>query len=114
MWTEWKLDDLKRHVQHKNRLEVAHLDQLMRIKSKQKAEEAINLDKVYNHWRNSCSCHWLGQRRIAGQSQWVGRDKVYGDSHGSLTDVKRVSGFRPVRISAGSQSSPGVPLLPAP
>ena len=35
----------------RNRLEVAHLDQLMRIKSKQ-AEGAINLDKVYNHWRS--------------------------------------------------------------
>ncbi|TNN35448.1 hypothetical protein EYF80_054385 [Liparis tanakae] len=44
-------------------------------------------------------------------SRWA--DKVYGDSHGSLTDVKRVSGFRPVRISAGSQSSPGAPPLPA-
>ncbi|TNN42795.1 hypothetical protein EYF80_047021 [Liparis tanakae] len=39
-------------------------------------------------------------------NQWVGSHKVYGDSHGSLTDVKRVSGFRPIRISAGSQSSP--------
>ncbi|TNN33729.1 hypothetical protein EYF80_056110 [Liparis tanakae] len=47
----------------------------------------------------------LTHKRIAGQSQWVGRHKVYGDSHGSLTDVKRVSGFRPVRISAGSQST---------
>ena len=36
----------------RNRLEVAHLDQLMRIKSKQEADEAINLDKVYNHWRS--------------------------------------------------------------
>ena len=35
----------------RNRLEVAHLDQLMRIKSKQEADGAINLDKVYNHWR---------------------------------------------------------------
>ncbi|CAL9692022.1 unnamed protein product [Knipowitschia caucasica] len=36
----------------RNRLEVAHFDQLMRIKSKQQADEAINLDKVYNHWRS--------------------------------------------------------------
>ncbi|CAL9694135.1 unnamed protein product [Knipowitschia caucasica] len=36
----------------RNRLEVAHLDQLMRIKSKQQADEDINLDKVYNHWRS--------------------------------------------------------------
>ena len=36
----------------RNRLEVAHLDQLMRIKSKQEADGAINLDKVYNHWRS--------------------------------------------------------------
>ena len=36
----------------KNRLEVAHLDHLMRIKSKQEAGGAINLDKVYNHWRS--------------------------------------------------------------
>ncbi|KAJ8364881.1 hypothetical protein SKAU_G00137120 [Synaphobranchus kaupii] len=36
----------------RNRLEVAHLDQLMRIKSKQEANGAINLDKVYNHWRS--------------------------------------------------------------
>ncbi|KAI7790540.1 putative zinc finger protein 862-like [Triplophysa rosa] len=36
----------------RNRLEVAHLDQLMCIKSKQEADGAINLDKVYNHWRS--------------------------------------------------------------
>ncbi|CAL9687294.1 unnamed protein product [Knipowitschia caucasica] len=36
----------------RNRLEVAHLDQLMRIKSKQQADEDINLDKVHNHWRS--------------------------------------------------------------
>ncbi|CAL9699785.1 unnamed protein product [Knipowitschia caucasica] len=36
----------------RNRLEVAHLDQLMRIKSKQQADEDINLDKVYNHLRS--------------------------------------------------------------
>ncbi|KAM3593003.1 uncharacterized protein V6R79_003550 [Siganus canaliculatus] len=36
----------------RNRLEVTHLDQLMRIKSKQEADEAINLNKVYNHWRS--------------------------------------------------------------
>ena len=36
----------------RNRLEVAHLDQLMRIKSRQEANIAINLDKVYNHWRS--------------------------------------------------------------
>lgn len=36
----------------RNCLEVVHLDQLMRIKSKQEADEAINLDKVYNHWRS--------------------------------------------------------------
>lgn len=36
----------------RNRLEVAHLDLLMRIKSKQEADGAINLDKVYNHWRS--------------------------------------------------------------
>ncbi|XP_078787812.1 zinc finger protein 862-like [Oryzias latipes] len=35
----------------RNRLEVDHLDQLMRIKSKLQADEAIDLDKVYNHWR---------------------------------------------------------------
>lgn len=33
----------------RNRLEVAHLDQLMCIKSKQEADGASNLDKVYNH-----------------------------------------------------------------
>lgn len=36
----------------RNRLEVDHLDQLMRIKSKLQADEAINLDNVYNHWRH--------------------------------------------------------------
>lgn len=36
----------------RNRLEVAHLDQLMRIKSTQVAEEVINLDNVYKHWRS--------------------------------------------------------------
>ncbi|KAL0161425.1 hypothetical protein M9458_045150, partial [Cirrhinus mrigala] len=35
----------------RNRLEVGHLDQLMRIKSKLQADEAINLDNAYNHWR---------------------------------------------------------------
>lgn len=35
----------------RNRLEMDHLDQLMRIKSKLQADEAINLDNVYNHWR---------------------------------------------------------------
>lgn len=34
----------------RNRLEVNHLDQLMRIKSRQ-AEGPINLNKVYNHWK---------------------------------------------------------------
>ncbi|KAM7374889.1 hypothetical protein PAMP_007523 [Pampus punctatissimus] len=45
----------------RNRLEVAHLDQLMRMKSKQEADEAINLDKVYNR-RGNCwmilRCFW--------------------------------------------------------
>lgn len=36
----------------RNRLEVAHLDQLMHTKSKQEAEEVIDLDKVYKHWRS--------------------------------------------------------------
>ncbi|TNN65862.1 hypothetical protein EYF80_023862 [Liparis tanakae] len=40
----------------------------------------------------------LNHKRIAGQSQWVGRHKVYGDFHGSLTDIKRVSGFRRVAV----------------
>lgn len=35
----------------RNRLKVDHLDQLMRIKSKLQANEAINLDNVYKHWR---------------------------------------------------------------
>ena len=45
---------LMNHIktESRNRLEVAHLDQLMRIKSKLEADEAINLDKVYNHWRS--------------------------------------------------------------
>lgn len=34
----------------RNRLEVNHLGQLMRIKSRQ-AEGPINLNKVYNHWK---------------------------------------------------------------
>uniref|UniRef100_A0A8C1MMI3 HAT C-terminal dimerisation domain-containing protein n=1 Tax=Cyprinus carpio TaxID=7962 RepID=A0A8C1MMI3_CYPCA len=34
----------------RNRLEVFHLDQLMRIKLRQK-EGPIDLDKVYNHWK---------------------------------------------------------------
>lgn len=34
-------------IASRNRLEVAHLDQLMRIKSKQEADETIN--KLYNH-----------------------------------------------------------------
>lgn len=34
----------------RNCLEVFHLDQLMRIKSRQK-EGPIDLDKVYNHWK---------------------------------------------------------------
>ena len=36
----------------RNCLEVTHLDQLMRIKSTHEAGRAINLDKVYNHWRS--------------------------------------------------------------
>ena len=36
----------------RNQLEVAHLDQLMRIKSNQEAGGAINLGKVYNQWRS--------------------------------------------------------------
>ena len=45
---------LMNHIktESRNRLEVAHLDQLIRIKSKLEAGEAINLDKVYNHWRS--------------------------------------------------------------
>lgn len=39
-------------IESRNCLEVAHLDQLMRIKSKLEADGAINLDKVYNHWRS--------------------------------------------------------------
>ncbi|KAJ0026662.1 hypothetical protein NQD34_017662 [Periophthalmus magnuspinnatus] len=38
-------------IASRNRLEVDHLDKLMRIKSKLQADEAINLDNVYNHWR---------------------------------------------------------------
>ncbi|CAK6949836.1 zinc finger protein 862-like [Scomber scombrus] len=37
----------------RNRLEVTHLDQLMRIKSRQEEDgAAISVDKVYNHWRS--------------------------------------------------------------
>lgn len=45
---------LMNHIEteSRNRLEVAHLEQLMRIKSKLEADGAINLDKVYNHWRS--------------------------------------------------------------
>lgn len=45
---------LMNHIktESRNRLEVAHSDQLMRIKSKLEADGAINLDKVYNHWRS--------------------------------------------------------------
>ena len=36
----------------RNRLQVEHLDQLMRIKSRLEAEgPTINLDKVYNKWK---------------------------------------------------------------
>jgi len=34
----------------RNHLEVFHLDQLMRIKSRQK-ESPIDRDKVYNYWK---------------------------------------------------------------
>ncbi|KAM7379946.1 hypothetical protein PAMP_003278 [Pampus punctatissimus] len=42
---------LMNHIKTESRncLEVAHLDQLMCIKSMQEADKAINLDKVYNH-----------------------------------------------------------------
>ena len=37
----------------RNRLEVTHLDHLMRIKSRQEEDgAAISVDKVYNHWRS--------------------------------------------------------------
>lgn len=43
----------------RNRLQVAYLHQLMRIKSKHAEDGAINLDKVYNHWtdgKNKVKC----------------------------------------------------------
>lgn len=48
---EWERSTLQ-NMQRSQSTKWAHLDQLMRIKSKQEADEAINLDKVYSHWRS--------------------------------------------------------------
>lgn len=36
----------------RNHLQVAHLNQLMCKKLKPETDQAINLDKVFNHWRS--------------------------------------------------------------